>query len=154
MGSSKQITLDLSEYLDDFWGIRDRAQVSQDKAILIASIDKDEQYCHVEFPDTENTITPNLLKPLVWRKKEWLSSYEKWKLDKRNSAVSRHSWNVFKENQQRVAKTLSLMSGMSVDSCLELAAKMLKKNPRVLEELGAKLEKPLSYDELVKKGIA
>lgn len=86
--SPKNITQPLFKFLEILWGSRDRAYTEDDLALLIKTIDNDEQFCHVEanFADKEKTIITSYA---VWRIKDWKADIEYHNRVKLQSEIDR-----------------------------------------------------------------
>lgn len=140
--AEKQITLPFRIFvqfaLPEFW---EKIYISNDLAELIAAIDKDEQYVHVEFPP--GTIGYEISKPRLWRIRDWRESYQKYFKDKARAAKERQRWVIFSENRARVIRHLrSITEELSDDDLLPIAEGILKNNKKLCIALGIHIEEP------------
>ncbi len=126
MDLPKQITIPLSEYLDDKLEIRERAQIKEERAKQILLIDPEEDLCHITFPGVESGSY------VIWRIKAWRDSEKKRAADKITSEKNRKEWTVFKENIRLVVNHLWLLSGIDKPDLVKQAYKMLRKNTKQL----------------------
>lgn len=82
INSTLKITINFTDYLEMLWHHRDKANITRDTATIIQSIDPNEIFCHVEWPeDNEHRCTI----PAVWRKRDWETDIVKYRADKKKS---------------------------------------------------------------------
>lgn len=131
--------LPLRRFVEYYVSTLDKRQITYDDAIVIAAIDKLEQFCHIQFEDLETG--KKLDKPLLWNKNDWLSNYEVHKHKKKNSAIERIKWSLAKENLAVVSKKLVELYYLDEVSANRAAELIIKKNnPKALANLGVKLD--------------
>ena len=111
--STPKFTLSLSRFL--FYLIRsnDRMPIDLMDAQIIAELDKNEQFCHVQFSDLRSGEV--FTKPIVWYIKEWKSYYLKLQLDKERSIRERKEANLLTENRDLVLKALANKLGLDIN---------------------------------------
>lgn len=76
--NEKSITLPLSLFLDILLTHKENCTPESIIISLIASLDKEEFYTHIQYPDKEN----NLHLPMLWRIKAWRSDVQYRELQK------------------------------------------------------------------------
>lgn len=125
-----QFTLPLSRFIRYLIKSAERSTVDLMDAELIKELDKDEQYCHVQFTDLyTNAMLP---KPIVWYIKDWRSSYLKYQLDKAKSEKERRESCLLRENRERVLQALLKNLDINDPSIID---------PKILNDLALKIAK-------------
>jgi hypothetical protein len=139
----KKITVEFSEFLSILIGSFDRASVKQNIAELIAAIDKDENFCHVQFTDFDST--EKLERPIVWWIREWKTCYRKYLIDKERAQKARKEANLLTENTNRLVKAMAAKAGIVEDTDIlfrKLALKIAKiQADKAAEQFNVKLDK-------------
>lgn len=136
--TEKTITLPISRFIEYLIGSADkRFRVNVDDAKILQLKDADEVFCHVEFPSNENTLDA----PCVWKAREWRTNYDTIQRNKEKAAAERLAANIFRENVDKVAKRLNIVTGLDLDRCRTTAILMVRKGDRkTLENLGINIE--------------
>lgn len=142
MDNQKQITIPLSEYIDDLLSWRTSTKLTEERAKLVLSIDPEEDLCHVQCPGTDS------LSYIIWRIKDWRDSEIKRTKDKIASEKNRREWTIFKENIRLGVNHMFLLSGMDKKDLVPIVYKMLRKNPKVLSLQGVQIRLPYVPSDL------
>ena len=113
----------LSEFLECALGSTlSHLTIPPNIAKQIAEVDKDEQYCHVEFPTVENELE----RPVLWRIDDWKTSYTRHVrrkgLSERQRAIEVHA----SETRVKFVKALSKATGCSEAQCAIISAGVIK----------------------------
>lgn len=138
------ITLPLSDYLNDLLGTLEngvpRKAVSMMKALLIDAKDK-ERRVHVQFESFDGN---KLEYPVVWRLREWKSSYGKYQADKKRQARERLEANLTTENTDKLVKAMMQSSGLNDPAIFRsLARKVAARKEQIAADLfKVKIELP------------
>lgn len=120
----KLITIPLHELLDYIWRpYRDHANIPMDLASTIHSLDTEEVFCHIEFPDPN---APHLADgppkiPKLWRKKDWDTSLAKWKAQKEESERERQKSFTRQATLDKLTKALADKAHLPLDIASNVA---------------------------------
>lgn len=136
--TEKTITLPISRFIEYLIGSADkRYRVHPDDATVLALKDNDEVFAHVELPNKDNQLEM----PCVWKAREWKLTYEKRERDKANAARERLAANIFRENVEKVARRLAILSSLDIETVRGTAIIMVRKGDRAaLIKLGINIE--------------
>ncbi len=132
----KKITLPLRVFLKHFLSYKDKRPIEPEYAELIATLDADETFCHVQFEDFDGREIEN---PLIWDIKDWKTCYLKWQMDKKRQASERHEANLLTENTERLAKQMAKTAGISDPEMMETFRKLARKIARTKSQEKASL---------------
>ena len=106
-------------------------------ALIVYHQDPDEEFCHVEFPDSDNKLKA----PRIWWIGPWRADYNRVLKQKQDSAAQRLEANKRDENAQRMARQLVKMTGIDYNqayaTCMRCA---VKKDTNAAEALKTKLD--------------
>lgn len=79
LNPSPSVTLTIRQILDLACGSRDNCPIEDIHLVEILRLkDPKEDWIHIEYPG-DNTVSKNLLTPLLWRIGNWRASHERWK---------------------------------------------------------------------------
>jgi hypothetical protein len=127
----KTITLPLAEFLDILWHSRSIANVDRHLADNIKSIDTDETFCHVEYPEDnarQGVGTPIKI-PMVWRKNEWeinIINWTKEKLESDKRVAQRDAYVAkIQELTQAIQKAMPMLD---IEACGSMARAIYQAN--------------------------
>lgn len=120
------ITLNLSTLLDLLWNVQDsnnnpislekRTIQNKDLALAISAADPQEEYCHIE-PDSNKLDTFT-----IWRKKEWITSHDRWLRQKAWSEDNRQRIYLREENLLRLTRAIiAKMPSLDSESAKSMA---------------------------------
>lgn len=142
----KTITIPLIEYLELLWRHREHASIEFPQAKLIQALDKEEYFCHVEFPKSESeslvpssfhTPDTNLHIPRVWRIQAWKNDVIKQASDKDRAERDSKERFAREELMKKVLEALQELTGLDKgdDILIEKARKAIT-NTKMLKTLG------------------
>lgn len=126
--AEKKITRPLSKYISLIIGYREWGPADMEDALLISEIDKDEQYCHVQFTSLDDD-TP-FDNPHVWHIKAWKTYHLKVQLDKAKQMQIRKELNLVTENTSLVMRSLAKKYGIEDVEILRGLAYKIAKNKK------------------------
>lgn len=139
MHPKQQITLPFVKYITQVLTLFDHRDVDSDLALIISEIDKDKSFCHVEFPDSHNTLSS----PRLWDIKAWRVSQEKHERAKKLAEQTRLEIDNYRSNVHMLAEYLMSITGSSLDDSMELAQQKLRNSPAdTYHAIGLKLITP------------
>lgn len=113
----------LSEFLECALGSTlSHLTIPPNVAAQIAEVDKDEQYCHVEFPNADNELS----RPVLWRIDDWKTSHTRYirrkGFNERQRAIEVHA----SETRAKFIKALMSATGCSEAQCAIIAVAVIK----------------------------
>ena len=118
------ITLPLKEFLEYLWGNKDKSEVTHPLAKVIASLDPNSLYCHVQDCERVSEAPPYLPLYRIWRIKDWKFDSDRHKLDQDRSDKKRIANNrqrqTLSELRDHVEITLRLPEDLSMMMAKEL----------------------------------
>ncbi len=146
MTPDKTITLPLSEFLLTLWGTKDFSIVDYALGVTIAQIDSDEIFSHVELDnfirapqDARDVSTQNKVAK-VWRKKDWITTLDKWTKDKNDAELRINEHNRKKEVLDRVTVALAEQFGTTKDDEMVVSIANTMVNKKKIEAILALCE--------------
>jgi len=148
----KMFTLPLQRFVYYYLSTIDKRQLEYEDALVIAAIDKDEVFCHVQFIDLDTN--KKLDKPLLWNIADWKSDYQVFKSKKKQSAIQRIKWDIAKQNLELVANRFLEINffAISKEAAIKMAETVIKKNdPQTFVNLGIKLA--VFTDDMIPKDL-
>jgi hypothetical protein len=111
----------LKYFIPDLYADQGCKLEDEDLATLIALIDKQEEWVHVEFP----TVTSPTTYPILWRIKAWKQSQLLLDRKRRNREQENLEIDNYKYNLNALCTKLSSMLGMEPATCIPLARSAL-----------------------------
>jgi len=117
---------------------KDKQAIDYEDAVIFQALDKNEQFCHVQFESLETG--EKLQHPYLWKIKEWKTCYHKHQLDKAASERRRKEANLLSENTSLLMRSLAKQYGIDDPELLRgIAAKLARqKKQQNVEKLGIK----------------
>lgn len=111
---TQSILILLSEYLDEMFRIQETFNPTLERAHQIYNLDKDEQYCHVQFPGDpivseygeQIMVNATLTTPKVWRIKAWHASNTIVQKQKIYSETARQQSYRLKEREKIICNAI------------------------------------------------
>lgn len=116
----------------------DKIEIDEADAIVISELDKQELYCHIQFPDSDNGLS----KPLLWNKIAWMNDVERITKLREKCARERRESNLAYENAKRIAYQMMKQTNLTFDEVYPVALKIARKKlDKAAETFNVTLEK-------------
>lgn len=142
--SEETITLPLKRFLFRYLlgSVLDRIKVHPNDAFVIAALDPEEKYVHVQF---NSLVGEELEEPSIWLIKEWKTFYLKYQLDKERSERERKEACRNTENTALLLKAMIRETGLT-ENAAEIFGRVARKNAlgksdEVAKAFGIKFDK-------------
>lgn len=97
--------------------IYEKTEIEPEDAVVLAALDSQEEYLHIEFPSEEN----KLQKPVCWRINFWRQDIFRKQQLRIKSEVERIERCKIQENAQRIAKKMSALMHLPYEICYPIA---------------------------------
>lgn len=135
----------LTEFLELVLGsVLERISISPSLAKQIATVDSDEQYTHIEWPNDDNKLE----RPYLWRIDEWRTSYKRDTQRRELSARERTAHVHVSELRAAMTTKIQSMTGLDANAAQEIAAQFIRtRNPQAAALFGIDIQPILRAEQ-------
>lgn len=128
------VQVPLTLLLDLVIGIKDHGVFGTNLSLVIQSLDKEEIFCHVEWPDDYNKLT----EPRIWRIDPWRVSYTKTMATRRRGEIERQLMDRKRSKVKELTLAIVKDSGLPENFACMLATNIMNQSDEAKKLVDAK----------------